>query len=110
MSDNPNALDKVILEQASPELQQQFLAMLKEQKDTHELQKSHRCWFFVPSPTEYERMKKFTEAPNYDKCPKCGQGRVIIEIFRGNLGDSWNAICKWGDKGCDFKEYVSDDL
>jgi hypothetical protein len=113
MSDNPDALDKVLLEQADPELKRQFLDMLKQQKDTHELQKTHRCWFFIPSPTEWERMKRFTEAPNYDTCPKCGKGRVVVDIYRGNFGDSWHLVCRrWGDPGhkCDFKEYISDDL
>ncbi len=107
LSDNPNALDAVLLEHADPELKGQFLKMLKEQKDTHELQKSHRCWFFIPSPTEYEKMRRFTED---DKCPKCGEGRVVVEIFRGNMGDSWHLVCRFNDKGCDFKEYISDDL
>lgn len=110
MSDNPNALDKVLLESADPELKSQFLQLLKDQKDTHELQKSHRCWFFIPTLTEWERMKRFAEAPNYDKCPKCSKGRIVAEIYRGNLGDSVNLVCRWGDPQCGFKEYISDDL
>lgn len=108
MSDNPNALDKTLLETADPELKRQFLQLLKDQKDTFELQKSHRCWFFIPTPTEYEKMKQFAEPPNYDKCPKCGKGRIIVEIFRGNMGDSLFLKCKWGGDGCDFKKFVSD--
>lgn len=104
-----DSIDAVILQNASPELQQQFLELLKNQKDSAELQKTHRCWFFVPSPAEYEKMKRFNEGPNYDKCPKCGKGRVVVEIYRGNIGDSWHLVCKWGDQKCDFKEYVSDD-
>jgi hypothetical protein len=113
VSDNPNALDKTLLENADPNLKDQFLKLLKEQKDTHDLQKSHRCWFFVPSPAEYERMKRFAEGPDYDTCPKCKKGRIVVEIFRGNLGDSWHLVCKrWSDPAhaCDFKEYISDDL
>src|SRR5687768_1087504 len=104
MSDDPNVLRSVPLEFATPELQKQFLDMLKNQRDMEELQKTHLCWFYVPTPTEYERMKKFTEAPNYDKCPKCGKGRVVIEIRHWSMGCSWNAVCRWGVEGCDFKE------
>lgn len=110
MSDNPNALDKVLLEQADAKTKEQFLQLLARQKDTFELQKSHRCWFFIPSLAEYERMKKFAQPPDYDKCPKCGKGRIVIEIYRGNLGDSWTMTCRWGAEGCDFKECASDDL
>lgn len=108
MIDDPNAIDAVLLEHATPELQKQFVEMLKGLKDSHELQKTHLCWFFIPSPAEYERMRKYAEAPGYDKCPKCGKGRLVVEIYRGNIGDSWNLKCRWGKDGCDFKEYVSD--
>lgn len=105
-------LESVLLKDASPELQQQFLELLKQQKDTAELQKSHLCWYFIPSATEYEKMKRFTEAPDYDKCPKCKKGRIVVEIFRDSIGDSSYLVCKWGDKNnkCDFKEYISDDM
>lgn len=107
MSDNPtNALNKVLLENASPELREQFLQMFREQRDAHELQKTHRCWFFPPTPSEYERMRKYAEN---DRCPKCGRGRVVIEIYAGNIGDNWYATCKWGANGCDFQEYIPHD-
>jgi hypothetical protein len=63
--------------------------------------------------TEWEKMKRFSEGPDYDKCPKCGKGRIIVEIYRGDLGDSWDLVCKkWGDPNhkCDFKEYIPDGL
>ena len=110
MSDDPNRLKQIILAEASLEHQQEFAKMLAEQCAVADMQaKSHRCWFFIPSPTEYEKMMKFNQPPNYDKCPKCGKGRIIIEIYRGNIGDSWTAKCMWGEKDCDFKEYISDD-
>lgn len=67
----------------------------------------HRCWFFLPTPSEYERMAKFAHGDQ--KCPKCGKGRIVVEVYHGNIGDSWHAVCKWGADGCDFKEYISDD-
>jgi len=110
MSDNPNALKKVLLENASTEQQREFAKMLAEASATADLQaKGHKCWFFIPTPEEMEMMKKFNQPPNYDKCPKCGKGRIIVEIYRGNIGDSWHAVCRWGAEGCDFKEYISSD-
>jgi hypothetical protein len=111
MSDDPRPLKQTLLENATTEQQQQFAKMLAEQCATADLQaKGHRCSFFIPSPTEYARMAKYNEPPNYDKCPKCGKGRLLVSIYRGNLGDSWTLVCSWGDRGCDFSEYVSDDL
>ena len=69
-------------------------------KDTN-----HKCWFHIPTETEYERMKKYL--PD-EKCPKCGS-RLRVEVYHGNMGSSWNLVCKWGNNNCDFKEYISDD-
>jgi hypothetical protein len=104
---NPNNLKKELLENASTEHQKQFAEMLAKQCAIHDLQATgHRCWFFIPSPTEYEKMKKY-QYPN-NKCPKCkGKSNLVVEIYRGNIGDSWNVVCR--EKGCDFKEYISDD-
>ena len=111
MSDNPNKLKSMLLEDASDEQKKEFAKMLAEQCAQADLQaKGHRCWFFVPTLDEYERMKKYAQPPTYDRCPKCNKGRVVVEIYRGNLGDSWNLVCRWGEKDCDFKEYISDDL
>lgn len=108
MSDNPNKLKAQLLEDTSTEDKKQFAEMLAQQCAIHNLQATgHRCWFFIPSPTEYEKMKKY-QYPN-EKCPKCGKGSVLVEIYRGNVGDSWNIVCRFGEKGCDFKEYISDD-
>lgn len=54
-------------------------------------------------------MLRYNRPPNYDKCPKCNKGRLVVEIYRGNFGDSWHVVCKWGKEGCNFKEYISDD-
>ncbi len=109
MSD-PNKLKSILLENATTEQQKEFAKMLAEQCASADLQaKGHRCWFFVPSITEWERMKKYSEPPNYDKCPKCNKGRLRVEVYHGNIGSSWTLKCSWGDKGCDFSEYISDD-
>lgn len=109
MSDDPKKLITVPFDEAPPDLQKQFAALLADQAATEKLQETHLCWFFVPTALEWEKMRRFSCAPDYDKCPKCRKGRVVIEIYRSNLGESWNAVCKWGADGCDFKEYVSDD-
>lgn len=108
---NPNTLKQTLLEDCTTEQKAEFAKMLAEQCATADLQaKGHRCWFFIPSPTEYERMAKYSKAPDYDKCPKCKKGRVVVEIFRDNIGDWWSLKCYWGEKDCDFKETISDDL
>lgn len=109
MSDNPNVLKAMLLGDVSTEDKAEFAKMLAEQCATADLQKNHRCWFYLPTPLECEKMLKYRQPPNYDKCPKCKKGRLVVEIYRGNFGDSWNVVCKWGNKGCDFKEYISDD-
>ena len=105
---NPQDLKSVLLSESSTEQQREFARMLVEQSALHELQKTHLCWFFIPSQTEYEKMKRFNQPPDYDKCPKCGKGRVVVEIYRGNIGESWHMVCRWGEKDCNFKEYISD--
>jgi hypothetical protein len=107
MSDNPNKIVPVLLNQANPQLQQQLLQMVKEQKDTHELQKDHRCWSFVLSLAECEKLKPFQQAPDYDRCPKCKKGRVILEFYHGNIGSCINAVCRWGEKDCGFSVEIS---
>lgn len=107
---NPNALKATLLSEASTEQQKEFAKMLAEQCAEADLQaKGHRCWFFVPSPTEYERLSKYNQPPHYDTCQKCEangkHGRLRVEVFHGNIGSSWHVVCS----GCDFKEYVSDD-
>ena len=64
----------------------------------------HKCWFHIPTPTEFERMNKYPD----EKCPKCST-RLYVEIsFRDPaFGDTWNLVCH--NKNCDFKEYISDD-
>lgn len=111
MSGNPNELKSLLLSDASTEQAKEFAKMLAEQCAQADLQaKGHRCWFFIPSPTEYEKMRKYTQPPTYDRCPKCNKGRLVVEIFRDSLCDSWSLVCRWGEKDCDYKEYISDDL
>jgi len=108
MSDT-SKLIVVPLEEATPEQREQFFDLVARQRADAELQRDHRCWFFVPSPTEWERMKKYAEPPDYDKCPKCGEGRVVVEIFRDSMGACWTLKCRRGSNGCDFSVHVSDD-
>jgi hypothetical protein len=118
VSDRPDRLEtrhdlqnRVIaqeLKDAPTDIQKQFLDMIKEQRDTAALQRVHRCWFFVPSPTEWERLKAYAVAPDYDKCPKCKKGRLVVEVYNGNIGQGWTLVCRRDADGCDFKEYVSD--
>jgi hypothetical protein len=108
MSDNPNKLKATLLEDASTEDRKEFAKMLAEQCAIADAQKNHRCWTFIPSPTEYERMAKYNKPPDYDKCPQCG-GRLGLQFYHGNIGETVNIVCTpWG-KGCGFKEYISDD-
>lgn len=111
MTDNPNKLKAMLLGDCSTEQKQEFAQMLAKLCTQHDLQATgHRCSFFIPSPTEYERLRKYNQPPNYDKCPKCGKGRLFVEVYKGNLGESWNVVCTRKEQGCDFKEYVSDDV
>jgi ssDNA-binding Zn-finger/Zn-ribbon topoisomerase 1 len=106
MSDNPNKLKAILLEDVSTEQRKEFAGILAEACGIHDLQaKGHRCWFQIPTIKEYENMKEYENK----KCPKCGKGRVVVEQFRGNFGDNWFLKCYWGEKGCDFQEYISDD-
>lgn len=102
-------LTHVALSDATPEMLEQFTDLLHEQVSSEELQKHHTCWLFVPTAAEYARMSKFSTSPDYDKCPKCGRGRVVLEIHSGNIGQSLTLVCKWGDPTCGFSEYISDD-
>jgi Pyruvate/2-oxoacid:ferredoxin oxidoreductase delta subunit len=109
MSDNPNVLKSILLEDCSTQQKQEFAKMLAEHCATADLQaKGHQCWTFIPSPTEYEKMAKYNKAPDYDKCPKCGK-RLGLQFYHGNMGEGVSIVCTpWG-KGCGFKEYISDD-
>lgn len=101
-------LEKVPLERATPEMQKQFFEMLAEQAATKERQKTHKCWFFVPRPEEYEKMKKYKQPPDYDKCPNCKKGRIVIEIYSWELGEAWTAKCYWGKPDCNYEELITD--
>lgn len=107
MSDNPERLKAILLEQASTEQQQVFASLLAQKCAEANLRvKGHRCWLFVPTQKEYDIMSKY--AVN-DTCPKCGKGRVVLEVFKGNIGDCLWLKCYWGKEGCDFNEYASED-
>lgn len=106
MSDNPNKLKSMLLEDATTDQQKEFAKMLAEECATADMQaKGHCCWFYVPTPTEWERMKQYSGPPDYDKCRKCNKGRIRVEVFQGNMGASWTLKCS----DCDFKEYISDE-
>jgi hypothetical protein len=109
VSDDPRPLRAQLLDKASTEQQREFAKMLAEECAIADKQHTEgKDWLFLPTPTEYEKIRPYTQPPNYDKCPKCGKGRVILEIYHGNVGDSLHLVCKWGQPDCDFKEYVSD--
>jgi hypothetical protein len=102
-----DGLKAVPLEQASPELKQQFVELLAEQAEQQKLNNSgHRCWFFIPTEAEMERMKKYMGPPNYDKCPKCLKGRIIVEVSHDYIGEWKTAVCL---KKCGFQEDISDE-
>ncbi len=108
MSDNPNKLKAILLENADTEAQVAFAKMLAQECATFELQKTHRCWTMIPTEKEMKSMAKYNESPNYDKCPKCKDGRVGLQYYRGSLGVSTSIVCKpWGN-GCGFKEDITD--
>jgi hypothetical protein len=108
----PHKLKAVLLEDVSDDDKRKFAKMLAEECATADRQaKGHKCWLYVPSVAEYERMKRYAVAPNYDKCPKCEDGRVKIELFHSSIGISMTLVCINRDRsiGCDFNEYISDD-
>jgi hypothetical protein len=106
MSDNPNKLKSILMNDVNTSDKREFANILAEACAIADLQaKGHHCYFNIPNDLEYERMK-----PYFNKrCPKCLKGTIVIEIHRGNFGDSWFLKCYWGLDGCDFKEYISDD-
>jgi hypothetical protein len=111
MSDDPRQLKKVLIGDATTEDKRQFAEMLANMSAVAEAQERDGLdWLFLPTPTEYAKIEPFTRPPNYDKCPKCGKGRVILTVHHGNVGDSLHLVCKWGDKNCGFKTYISDPL
>jgi uncharacterized protein YecA (UPF0149 family) len=111
MSDDPNKLKAILLEEADTNTQKEFAKMLAEQCETAKREaEGHRCWMFIPSKTEYEKMSKYNQAPDYDKCPKCKSGRLVVEQRNWNMGVSLTLRCKWTQLGgCDFSEEIGDD-
>lgn len=110
MSDIPRELKAVLLEDATTDEQRAFARLLAEECAIAETQKAHRCWTYIPSPTECERMRKYWGGD--EKCPKCKKGRLILEFYHGNIAESVFISCGdrvWGRSECDFREYVSDD-
>lgn len=107
---SPNKLKAVLLEQADTEQQREFAKMLAEQCAIADLHaKGHRCLFFIPTPTEYERMEKYTQPPDYDKCPKCGKGRLRLLQQYEYVCSGLYLVCCRGKEDCDFRECISDD-
>lgn len=109
MSDDPRPLKAVLLEDADDDARNQFAQLLAQHSAIADAQERDGLdWLFIPTPTEYERMRKYTQPPDYDRCPKCKKGRLILTVHHGNIGDSIHVACKWGSPDCGFKEYVSD--
>lgn len=105
MSD-PVKLTAIPLEEATPDQVMQLVDMMSEQKANQKLRSSgHICWMNVPTLTEWERMVRFSKS---DQCPQCGKGRIVIEIYHGNMGQGITLKCKWGGGGCGFNEFISD--
>lgn len=110
MSDNPNKLKSILLADATTKQQEEFAKMLAEQCATANREaEGHLCWFNILSPTEYEKISKYNQPPNYDKCPKCGNGRLVIEKRSWSMGVSLTLKCRWSKGGCDFSEEIGDD-
>ena len=104
--DNANKLKAQLLSECSTEQQRKFAKMLAEECAEADLHaKGHKCWFFVPSEFSYNIMKKYVKD---DTCPKCKKGRIVCEIFKDHIGQSFNLKCYWGVPGCDFKEDATD--
>jgi hypothetical protein len=53
-------------------------------------------------------MAKYNQPPDYDKCPKCKEGRLKVEIFKdGFVGDTLILVCTNRETvGCDFNEWL----
>jgi hypothetical protein len=104
--DKKSKLTAVPLEEATPGEIMELVEMMAQQKADQMVRKGgHKCWMFIPSQSEWERMKQFSVD---DRCPQCGNGRVIIDIYHGNIGICLNLVCKWSKGGCGFKQYISD--
>lgn len=101
-----NELKAELLENCTTEQKRQFAEILaKECAEEDRRASGHRCWLFVPSRKELKAMGKFSCG---DACPKCKKGRIVVEIFKGNFGDSLALACYWGKDGCDFREDIAD--
>lgn len=106
---NPNVLKATLLQDASTEQQKEFAKMLADQCAEADLRaKGHKCWFEIPDEIEHANMMKYFDKP----CPKCGKGRIVVEIFHDSmlgLGDNYWLRCRNGEEGCDFKECANND-
>jgi len=106
MSDNTNKLKAVLLSEATTEQQKEFAKILAEQCAQADLRaKGHKCWLFIPTEKEWESMKKYSKD---DKCPKCGKGRIVLEIFKDNICQGLWLKCHFSKNGCDYKESITD--
>ncbi len=101
-----NKLKAELLENADSESQRAFAKMLAEECSKEDLRaKGHKCWTYIPDPITVDALKKYSLVS--DACPKCGSGRLVLEIFKGDIaGDSLWIKCYWSRKegGCDFRE------
>jgi len=105
-----NELKSILLEEAGTDAQKEFAKMLAEQCEIAKREaEGHRCWMFIPTPTEYEKMSKYNQVPNYDKCPKCNSGRLVLEQRNWDIGKSLTVKCRWSKSDCDFSEEIGDE-
>lgn len=105
--DLPGGLSAEPLEAAGPEVKARFYALLQDQRNAEELQRTHRCYFYVPEARTWDDVGKRV---GNDDCPRCKDGRVFVEIFRDSFCDTWTFKCsKTRHGGCDYEEPVDFD-
>ncbi len=102
-------LKATLLENASTEQQKEFAKLLAEQCVEEERKANgHKCWLFVPPDEALEAMKKYNHAPDWDRCPKCKKGRVVVEIRNWSMGQALYFKCHFNKNGCEFEELFYD--
>ena len=105
MSDDPNKLKTVLLENASTDQQKQFSDMLAHSCAVADMQnRGHKCWLQVPDKTSMAHIMKYSEN---NTCPKCKKYSLKIQVYHGNFGDSLKFKC-WNE--CDFEEPIDFNL
>jgi DNA-directed RNA polymerase subunit M/transcription elongation factor TFIIS len=65
---------------------------------------SDKQWMYIPTAKACKAMLRYGED---DTCPKCGKGRMILEVVHGSLGDVHVLKCYWSES-CDYEEDITD--